>query len=182
MARQDKASGILCTGCGQNALFGQTMATLILMLGEFWLSWANWAGRRGNTALPAIPIRGSYLSPPPPTPHRPSGHDLMLKAVLSNKHMQIAKPKNSATSSFSPAAPLAVPPISFPHNRSLLTVYRDRNGSGGTSVLRTDVTLMSGCHGATVAAWSHDLPVWPHSNLLSRYKLPRFFIYQFSCW
>lgn len=47
MGHQDKDSGILCIGHGQNSLFGPTMATLILLHRKIWLSWANWLGKRG---------------------------------------------------------------------------------------------------------------------------------------
>lgn len=102
MGHQDKDSGILCICHGLNVLFGPTMATLILLRREFWLSWANWAGRRGNTifshshegvkvTIGPTPQSPHHCRPPPPVyPNLgPSGHDLILKAGLAGKHMQI---------------------------------------------------------------------------------------------
>ncbi len=79
------------------------MATLILMLREFWLSCANWAGPRGNTT-PCHSHegrRGSYLSQPhPPTP---SPSIRLWSHAESSSQTNICRcPENSANFFFCP--------------------------------------------------------------------------------
>lgn len=76
MGHQDKDSGILCIGHGQNSLFGLTMATLILLHRKIWLSWANWPGKKGNTIFQSFPWgREGHRSPnTKESPPLPSTH------------------------------------------------------------------------------------------------------------
>lgn len=70
MGHQDKDSGILCIGHGQNSLFGPTMATLILVHRKIWLSWANWPRKRGNTIFHSFPWGWEgHRSPNTKSPH-----------------------------------------------------------------------------------------------------------------